>query len=505
MSLSMNGTPSNHRQQGSALPRPEQPESVQPKSLETASKPPRSEQRGSLGGLLVKILASGLAILAFGWFVLRAASQSDVIKQQFAALLEDQAAPSMTPPIVTAVHTLTIEEAIAPMISRDFSGVFIATQSSDLGFKRTGRLMEFLVDQGDSVSKGDVLAVLDTDSLVADAAVLKAKMRAAEAKLAELVAGPRPQTISAAKAKLSEYASLRDQAQSTAARNQRLINDNAVSRQEADDAQFDLSASSNRYLAQLQVVRELEAGTRTEIVDAQKAAVEELDAQLKSLEVTIRESKLIAPYNAIVSSRVVDAGVVVAPNSIILRLVERKPPEAWIGLPPDVAASLELDVNYELLVNNQPVECRLKSVLPELDPATRTQTAVFETALDLPDDRRPTIGQVTQLKWTRPSQHDGFWIPTEALTRGVRGLWSVFAIVPKVDASEDDLGTLIVNRRDVELLQVETDRVLVRGTIGPGDRIVSAGGHRLAPGQSVQLHSGNEQEDTTSDSESGRQ
>ncbi|MFK8112094.1 MAG: efflux RND transporter periplasmic adaptor subunit [Rubripirellula sp.] len=454
-------------------------------------------------GRLAKLGTTGLAILAFGLISLFAASQSDTLKTLIAALLNVQPTPLAAPTNVTTVQAQTIEDAADPTISRDFSGVFIASQSSDLGFKRTGRLMELLVDQGDSVAQGDVLAILDTDSLIADAAVLKAKKRAAEAKLAELVAGPRRQTISAAKAKLNEYASLRDQSQSTAERSQRLINGNAVSRQEADDANFELSASLNRYQAQLQVLQELEAGTRPEVIDAQKATVEELEAQLNGVEVQIRESKLIAPYDAIVSKRFVDMGVVVAPESIILRIVERKPPEAWIGLPPDVAASLKQGVDYELVVNDQPIVCRLKSVLPELDPATRTQTSIFETAPNSPPSHRPTIGQVAQLKWERSSQHDGYWIPTTALTRGVRGLWSVFVIEPAEAAAEVDHVTLVVNRRDVEVLQVETDRVLVRGTIRPGDRIVSAGGHRLAPGQRVQLPSGNEQDIVAHESPSG--
>lgn len=482
------------------------------------SQPSGQVHRGSLPKLLVKIAVCGVAILAFGWLVLSAASQSGVLRSRYAVFLNNSMAeskPTAESATVTGVQVLTIETASDPTVSRNFSGVFIATQSSDLGFKRTGRLTQLLVDQGDMVAKGEVLAILDTDFLDAEVSVLKAKKRAAEAKFAELVAGPRPQTISAAKAKLNEYASLRDQAQSTASRAQRLINEKAVSQQELEDTAFELSASVNRYQAQLQVVQELEAGNRSEVIDAQKAIVEELDAQLNSLQITIRESKLTAPYDAIVSKRHVDSGVVVAPGSIILRLVERKPPEAWIGLPPDVASSLKPDVEYELLVNSHPIKCRLKSVLPELDPATRTQTSVFETGEDLPSDRRPTIGQVTQLKWQRPSQHDGYWIPTAALTRGVRGLWSVFMIEPTTDEADDDSerepGTFVVNRRDVELLQVETDRVLVRGTIEPGDRIVSAGVHRLAPGQPVRIQSDEESNEpasklgeTTSKSDGGR-
>ena len=46
-------------------------------------------------------------------------------------------------------------------------------------------------------------------------------------------------------------------------------------------------------------------------------------------------------------------------------------------------------------------------------------------------------------------------------------------------------GAFVLEQRSVEVLHQESDRVLVRGTIKEGDRIVSSGIHRLVPGQVV--------------------
>ncbi|MBD2066202.1 efflux transporter periplasmic adaptor subunit, partial [Leptolyngbya sp. FACHB-671] len=43
-----------------------------------------------------------------------------------------------------------------------------------------------------------------------------------------------------------------------------------------------------------------------------------------------------------------------------------------------------------------------------------------------------------------------------------------------------------LERRDVEVLHTETDRVLVRGLLQAGDRVVTEGIQRLVPGQSAQ-------------------
>jgi multidrug efflux pump subunit AcrA (membrane-fusion protein) len=58
-------------------------------------------------------------------------------------------------------------------------------------------------------------------------------------------------------------------------------------------------------------------------------------------------------------------------------------------------------------------------------------------------------------------------------------LWAVYAI----NRDDGDTGTL--QRRDVEILHTEPDRVYVRGLLQAGDEIVARGAHRVVPGQRV--------------------
>ena len=384
---------------------------------------------------------------------------------------------------LTTVETIEVVPAETSTITRTFTGVLTPAQSSDLGFKRIDRIVSLTVDQGDRVKAGDTLAVLDTRSLHAEKCVLLAELRAAKAQLAELEAGPRQQTIDAARARLQELQSLVELAKITSERQSRLVVERAGSQQQFDNARLQRSAADSRYQSQLQIVRELEAGTREEQLEAQRAAIEKLEAGLASLEITIEESTLKAPYDAIVSKRMADEGMTVAPGSIILRLVERGQPEAWIGLPPGVAAQMETGSGFQVTLCGKAVDAVLKSVLPELDVMTRTQTAVF--VVDLKDDS-PRFGQVVRLEWQQQESLAGYWVPTSALTHGVRGLWSVF--VAERTSSETDGAEreeLLLSARDVEVLRIETDRVLLRGTLKRGDSVVAAGVQKLVAGQTV--------------------
>jgi hypothetical protein len=90
----------------------------------------------------------------------------------------------------------------------------------------------------------------------------------------------------------------------------------------------------------------------------------------------------------------------------------------------------------------------------------------------------PKSGEIARLRVSQTEQMQGFWLPTTALSRGERGLWSCFAIVRDGDAYR-------VEKRDVEVLYTEGDRVLVRGTISANEDVVSSGTQRLVNGQIV--------------------
>lgn len=71
-----------------------------------------------------------------------------------------------------------------------------------LTFETPGRIAEVLVEEGDQVEEGDVLARLDADQLAVQVEQAQASLTSAEAQLAELLAGPREKEIEQAEANL---------------------------------------------------------------------------------------------------------------------------------------------------------------------------------------------------------------------------------------------------------------------------------------------------------------
>ena len=94
-------------------------------------------------------------------------------------------------------------------------------------------------------------------------------------------------------------------------------------------------------------------------------------------------------------------------------------------------------------------------------------------------------GELATLRLERSIPQKGFWLPISSITESSRGLWSCYVAVP---VSEESVGaTHKLERRELELVHEESDRVYVQGTLNEGDIVVQEGLQRLVPGQLVVL------------------
>ncbi len=85
---------------------------------------------------------------------------------------------------------------------------------------------------------------------------------------------------------------------------------------------------------------------------------------------------------------------------------------------------------------------------------------------------------------TEEIETPGFFIPREALTESVRGLWACFVALPDSEAGPESYR---LDRRDLEVLHEYSDRVFVRGAIQDGDWVLANGLQKVAPGQRVKV------------------
>lgn len=373
------------------------------------------------------------------------------------------------------VSTIVAERVESYSRQRTYTGLLREARRSQLSFQRSGEVLELTVDEGELVEAGETLGRLDARHIRARRAQVEAQVAEAKAMLDELLAGPRQETIAAKRAELRVQESQRKILAGQLTRRKQLVQNASVSREEYETFLHDYESAVAREDVVKRQLEEMIAGTRVEKIAAQRARLAQLDAQLTDLVHDLDDTKLVAPFAGRVAQRFVDEGTVITAGSPILEVIDDTHLEAWVGLPPAAALSLKIGEQRELLVGNANVTATVQSLAPDVQQSTRTRNVILRLQSS---DQTALPGQIARLAVMEDVPDSGYWVPTTALTRGTRGLWSLFVV-------NDSNGANVITRRDVELLDTVGGESFVRGTLQPGDQIVASGTHRVVLGQHV--------------------
>ena len=394
---------------------------------------------------------------------------------------------------ILTVKTTSIKAVNSYQVSQTYTGEVAAVRSSELGFERSGEIVKFKVDRGDRVKLGDSIAQLDTRNLSAQRQRLLAQQAQADSVLKELQNGPRKEVIAAARAEVQDLKDQLQLQQIKTSRRESLYKEGAISKEQLDEISFGAAALSNRLLAAESRLNELLAGTRAEKIAAQQAVVKQLEANINDIEVSIAKSTIKAPFSGTIAARNLDEGTVVNAGQSVVRLTEDGKPEVEIGVPVKVASQLTLGSQKQVQIQGKTYSAKVASILPEINPSTRTRTVVLELEQSL--GRLIAPGEIARLIIPQTVAKRGYWLPVTALMRAERGLWSVYALGNKsennilerdiLENKTSEKNTYRVERRDIEVLHTDNKRVLVRGSLQPGDRLIVDGTQRIVSGQLV--------------------
>jgi HlyD family secretion protein len=308
------------------------------------------------------------------------------------------------------------------------NGNITAWQEAVIGAEAAGlRMTEVRVNVGDRVKRGQVLALLSAETLAADAAAMRAGVAEAEAVQAEAAAN--------------------------AERARQLQASGAISTQ------------------QIQQYATAEATAR--------ARVTSLKAQLKSTEVRLAQSRIVAPDDGVVSARMATVGAVVQPGQELFRLIRKERLE-WRA---DVAAAELARLKPGQKVNVVPagggaVAGTVRMVAPTVDAATRNGIVFVDLVSSGKDGGTAKAGMFARGEFA-VGEREGVTLPQSALVLRDGFHW-VFAIGNdnKVRQLKVNVGTRV------------GERVEVVSGLPANARVVAQGAGFLADGDTVRVVAG---------------
>lgn len=304
-------------------------------------------------------------------------------------------------------------------------GTVAARTESQLGLRVSGRLSARPADRGDQVKAGTLLATLDPVPL----------------QLA----------VQSAEAQLTQARSAAAQARSDVTRNQTLVARGALAK-----ADFE----------------RMETAQATAAAQLRAAA-----SQLERARTDLADATLRAPHDGLITAIWAEPGQVIAAGAPVVSLAYAGEQEVQADVPEHLVTRIAPGTAAQVALLEQPGQsfpATVREVAPAADPVTRT----FRIRLTVPGlDRHARLGMSTTVTLPRQAgDHAAAWaLPLSALLQH-EGAPAVWVLPP--DAEHLTL-------RPVTIGRLGTDHFTVLDGLAAGERVVTAGVHRLDAGQTV--------------------
>lgn len=331
---------------------------------------------------------------------------------------------------VDTVRTVTHEET-QPVIGR-----LVATTRSVLASRIEGIVGRVLVDVGDRVRRGAPIAELDRELLEIELATAEAAIDQAEAL----------REAAAANVSLAEQ---------SYERTRRLRGSAAFSQARFEDLSQELERA-----------RALFAEAEGRFANA--------TSQLATAKYRLENATVLAPFDGVVIERHAQPGAYLSPGAAVVTVLDDRNLEIEADVPTELVAALAPGGAVELVLDDGTRHsARLRAVIPDESPQTRTRPARFRPALE--ETLKPlAAGQSATLMVPTAPPREVVSVAKDALVQQAGG-WVVFT---------DEDGKAMP--RPVEIGAAIGDRFEVVSGLEPGDVAVVRGNERLRPGQAIE-------------------
>lgn len=328
---------------------------------------------------------------------------------------------------------MTISPEKSYTVSRSYLGQITAKQHTNLSFEYSGRISDVLVDSGDVIKKGQLLAQQDTQLLSYKTTELQSQKQQAQAQI------------------ILNQANL--------SRIKTLINDGYSSLQRLDELN-----SENQIL---------------------KAQINGLDARINTLQYQRERSSLIAPFDGVITERFISNGEITSASQPSFGLIENSNNEINVGIPSKVASTLVLGQTFTVKIdnnqlNNQVKRAKLIAIGQQINTVNRTVQLRLKMLKQL-DKANRYNGQLVRVTIDQEVTKPGFWLPINAITDGVRGQWQIFTASPIGDSNN----SYQLKAATVKILHTNDHTAYIDGLSLEPHKIIAQGVHRYVGGQRI--------------------
>ena len=430
------------------------------KTVSSENTPPKS--KGKLSGwILATLLLGGGGIALWQILIPKSAPVAQTVEQ--------------TPPPKAVTTTVLASGSANRQIK--LLGQVEAGERATLSPQIDGKVQRVLVREGDRITLGMTVAILDDADTRLALAEAEARLAQERGNLARLQVGTRPEVIAQRQAELDAATTRELEAQDNLERISGLTEDGALSRRALVEARAEADAARSEKFRVEALLDEAQAGYTQEEIDAQQGLVAAAQAAVEQAQLGMQRTEITAPFSGIVQSREADPGDYLEINDPILTLVSDRTLDIFLELPESisgqVAPGTQVNLRARALPNWQE-STTITAVVPTANTASRRQ--LVRVSLDNPPQGL-LPGMAIQGNLALPVDNTNtFIVPRDALTR--RGNeWLLFAV-------NDNQAQQI----SVEMIaEMGQEVAIANPELREGQSIVVTGGDALIDDAAVQV------------------
>jgi multidrug efflux pump subunit AcrA (membrane-fusion protein) len=452
---------------------PEQEQNIEPSP--TASR--KNPGNGFLFGMIMGIVVTSLGIKFLGTpespSTSAAAPQIEQTKTSSQSVTVTEVSPTKVNDTLEATGTVAAYELIPVM-----------SQATGL------QITQILADEGDIVKAGQVLAYLDDSILRAELAQAQASAVQAEARLAELQAGTRPEelqrareNVTFAEAEVWQAESDLELAQKRVARNRNLEAEGAIARDRLDELlneerlkKSTLQKAQARLREAQQQLAELAKGPRPEVITQAQASLTEARARVNLVMAQLKDTQVIAPVGGKIAERNARVGDVTSSSQTLFTIVENGRLELQVQVPETQLTQITPGQGVKVTSDAEP-NLVLAGKVREIEPTIDSESRQGTVKVDLPVDRNLKPGMFLQAS-IKTSTRESLAVPTSSVLPQSQGEGIVYLVLPDntVKAQSVKMGEILPN-----------ERVEITTGLNKGDHLVVKGAAYLKDGDQISI------------------
>jgi HlyD family secretion protein len=369
-------------------------------------------------------------------------------------------------PVVPVQVAVVCQGEIQRVIAAD--GVIYPRDQASIMPKISAPVDRFLVNRGDHVRQGQLLAVLESKDLAGVVAESKGQVDQAEASYRVTTGASLPEEIVKSQGDAQAAKQAMEAAQRLVESRQKLLAEGVIARKLVDEAQVALAQARVQMQTAEEHLRVLENTAKENETKGAAALVEAAKGRQQSSEAQLSYSQILSPIGGVVADRPLYAGEMANAGTPLLTVVDISRVVVRANVPLEQAAYVKVGDPATITASGGSFQGKVTVVSPAAD-AGSTTVQVWVQAENPGEHLKP--GAAAHVSVIVDTIKDAVVVPIEALLSSSEGKVMVMTVDSNSIAHEKPVKTGVRNAGKVQILDglSVNEQVVVEGGVGLED------------------------------------